>query len=241
MKKFMQAHAKLIIGILLLLVLVFAWLWFAGNARQQTSFRRTSERVSQVRDLAKKSYAGTRTNRVAALTKLAGLPQDNLCRGDWWNDWQQTLVPTIKNDAQACKAKEEKLVKVIRAASETNRYLTDEAKIAKHLQLLIVDNAALGWPTKAKKAAESALSNVNGIRVVSAVKPVQTAAKTRIEAIISAWNALHTASDKNDKTAYLSAEATLEQAYADLAAIADVSDTALSKQLNLYLRATTAI
>jgi len=49
---------------------------------------------------------------------------------------------------------------------------------------------------------------------------------------------LDTASKKQDKTAYQTAEAQLKQSYADLAAIIDVSDDALQKLFSTLTTAT---
>lgn len=225
-------HGKLLIGILVLVTLLLVWGWFAGGARQQASFNRTDDRVKQAKTLLTGAFNGSRTERLAAIQSLTRLEQKNTCHGDWWNDWQQSVSPSIRTGAKECRAKEEKLAKVIQSADAIDIFLTDEAKITKQIGTLKIDSSAKDWPTRAKSAAESVVKALDGIRVVSAVQPVQQAAKSRTEAIISAWNALNTASGKQDKNSYLAAETQVGQSYADLAAVADVSDTALQTLLS---------
>jgi predicted negative regulator of RcsB-dependent stress response len=230
MKDFVKTHRTLLISIIIALVLLAVWAWFAGNARQQTSFRRTDDRAKQVKTLTKDAYKGDRKDRLTAINSIAHLQQSGTCHGDWWNDWQQSVLPTIKNAAERCRTKERSIVKAIQAANGLQRYTADEQKISKQIGTLSVDVAAKDWPTKAKTAAQTAVKALDGIRIGSSAQPVQKAAKARIEVIISGWNSLNTASSKQDKTAYLAAETQLKQAYADLAAISDVSDTQVLKQ-----------
>jgi hypothetical protein len=232
MKDFIKTHRTLIVGILIALALVAVWMWFAGNARQQTSFRRTDDRAKQVKTLVADVFKGSHKDQQVAINSIARLEQSGTCHGNWWNDWQQSVVPTIRNAADRCRTKERSILKAIQAANGMKRYVTDEQKIIKQISSLSVDASAKDWPTKAKTSAQAAAKALDGIRVVSSAQPVQKVAKAHIEAIISAWNSLNTASSKQDKTAYLAAETQLKQAYADLAAISDVSDTQVLKLLS---------
>jgi len=241
MKKFVRTHGKLLIGAAIIVVLLLVWGWFAGSARQQTSFHRTDDRVNQVEKLLSDVYTGNRAERVAAIGSLARLEQKDICHADWWNDWQQSVVPTVKTEAERCRTKEKNLSKVIRAADAIQQHLAAEIKVTTQLNALTIDSSVKDWPTKAKTAAEGAVKVLDGIRVVSSVEPVKTAAKTRIEAIVAGWTSLNAASGKQDKDAYLTAEAQLKQAYANLAAIADISDAELQKLLGVLMSTSKAL
>jgi len=142
MKTFLLARKKLLIGVIFALILLSVWVWFAGNARQQASFRRTDDRVSQAKRLIPTIIEGSRTKRLTSLRVLAGLKKDDTCKGDWWNDWQQTVLPNAKTGAEQCRAKEKKWAKVAQAAADINDYLTDESKVTKQIGTLKVDASA---------------------------------------------------------------------------------------------------
>lgn len=241
MRRFFSAHRQLIIGIVVVALLLSAWTWFAGAARQQSSFRRTDERIAQAKTYMKAAFSGDRTSRLSAIDALAKLPTSGTCHGDWWNDWQQKVIPAIQTAAERCRKQEGALKGVIQAAAGVKQYEHDEAGITKQLAGLKVDTTAPDWPLKAKAAAARAAKAINSIRAIPTLEPVQKSAKTHVEAILTAWDALNTASSKQDKDAYLAADAQLKQAYANLAAISDVSDAQLTTVLKRLKTAATAL
>lgn len=231
MKTFIKSHGRLLAGVLIGILLLGVWAWFAGGARQQASFRRTDERVAQVKMLVKSAFSGSRIARLSAINSLSKLPTKGMCHGDWWNEWQQAVIASIKSDADRCRQQERKVQNTVRAAQAIQDYSTADTGIAKQLAALKVDTTAPDWPLKAKAAAIRAAQAINSIRAISTAEPVQKSAKEHVAAILAAWDALNAASSKQDKDAYLAAEAQLKQAYADLAAISDVSDAQLATLL----------
>lgn len=241
MKSFVRSHRTLLLGIVIAFVLLVTWAWFAGAARQQTSFRRTDERVAQAKQLLTKATKGSQRDRLGAIGSLANLKTNGVCAGDWWNQWQQTVVPDIKSAAGRCRAKEAKLASVTKAAAALQQYLAGQATLTMQLSALAVDATAKDWPAKAQAAAQSVKKTLDASRTVPSVEPVQKAAKSKIEVIITAWNSLTTASTKQDKTAYLTAEAALKQAYADVAAVSDIADAQLTKLFSAMTNAAKAL
>ena len=82
---------------------------------------------------------------------------------------------------------------------------------------------------------------VFSIQVTAPVQPVLDASKERVSAIVKAWSTLQDAAAKKDKPAYLAAETTLKQTYADLGAISDVSDTQVNAEVAKLIQALSSI
>lgn len=234
-KKILSQKKSLVPITLITLVVAAVLVMFAGYNRQQASFSSTTDHYNSVKQLSKTIFEGKRSikDRVDAIADLANFQQIRPCRGDWWNDWQQTVVPSVTSGVKTCHKQASQLSAIAASAASLNRYEVDDSTIAGQIGKLKIDNTAKNWPQTALKNAQTAYRAIDDIRSTTSSKPVRTAAKGCIKAIIDTWNALNDASTKQDKAVYLNAEVNLKQAYANLGSIADVSDKQLSAQLSV--------
>ena len=202
--------------------------YLLGNARQQASFDTASTRYDRMQTLSKATFApdGKAANRVEAISELAQLQAANSCKADWWNDWQQSL-PRTEPKAQECRKRETQIARIALLAQNVQQYIASETVITKQIATLRIDSKAKNWQQTALGNATSALKIIDDTEPVESAEALKKASNECITNIIKAWNALNQASTKQDKTAYLTAETNLKQAYVNLGAITDVADVSL--------------
>lgn len=245
-KSFKKYIIKLLPVFMVAALLIGAFgVYLLGNSRQLASFDTTTQRYEQLTRLSKTVLSkGTGESklsvRVDAIEQLAKLNRNNQCSGDWWNDWQQTL-PRIKDKLGVCRKYEAKISTLAALAMTTSRHINDDAELANQINKLRIDTNAKNWQQTAVKNAQSALAAIDGSKPIKPVEPVKKAASERVLAITKAWQALTVGSAKQDKTIYLNAKADLEQAYASLDLITDVSDKQLEGAMTPLIEAAAKI
>lgn len=175
---------------------------------------------------ASSSESLSRTERLTALSNLAdtSVPTVERCEGDWWSSWYANVVSSAGEDRVACKRQLEQLRSITTVAAQFNAYLIDDQKVAAAIKVITPTTNKDDWQTAALSSADSALRDVEAITATKDNKAVIAAATGVLTEIIDAWAALNAADEKEDKTAYLAAKTALEDAYAGIGAVSDVSD-----------------
>lgn len=233
-KLFKQKRTWVVIAMVAVLVGLITVV-MAGYARQQTIFGTSNERHQNAKSLVATVFNGrsTQGQRLAAIARLTEIESGDNCKGDWWNGWQQSLLPSMKDMAVRCEKQQQAIQKVVMAARQTQDFLQYDKAVAQQMAALAIDTTKQNWPLAALKSAQEARISVKGTRTPKGGEASQRVTLGCLDAIISSWNALNAASAKQDKTAYLNAEAELKQAYANLGATADASDAGISSILDL--------
>jgi len=207
-------------------------IWTASSLRHAKIITEVDQAYAEAKATAKAvstSSKASRDNRLKAINKLSKAQTIVTCSGEWWSGWYDTLLPTAKAEVDDCIAKLKKLNAVSRVAARANVYLDDDAKVAKTLAVMKVATGSGNRQKTALSSVESALRDIEAMAVTGDNKVLIVASKEKLTVIITAWNALNEASSKEDKMAYQKAEGQLAQAYADLGAISDASDTQVKK------------
>lgn len=230
---FKQRRIWLIGGLLGLLV-IFITIGIFGYFQQRAIFNNSDAQYGKAKSLMNTIFdtKASRNDRVAAIAELSKAKVTSKCDGEWWSSWQQGVFPAMKEASMACEKHRQHLIRSTRAAGIVTAYLRDDTAIAGQLQKLSSKSDLANWQQAALKTAEGVKTTIIGMHTTEDAKALQTQATKRVDAVVKGWNMLNDSSVKQDKTAYIEAEARLKQSYVDLGAIADESDAKLVKLLD---------
>lgn len=233
-KLFKRKRTWMIVGATLMVTLGAGFV-VLGVTSQQSVFAATDRQRQEVKSFTAAIFSNSSNNnqRLSAIKRLGELEVKGNCRGEWWNGWQQSVLPPLKKASDKCEQDRQKLDAVVAAAGQAQEFLQYDTAVTQQIATLAISSTKQNWQQAALKDAQKAQAAIKSIRTPKSSKDAQKAAVDRLGAIITSWNSLNAASAKQDKTAYLDAEGKLKQAYADLGAVADASDAGISKLVSL--------
>ena len=227
-KKLSLNNPKAIALIAVAVLVIGAGIWFLASRQWQTVASDAKQQSSRANELKQRiTTKGSREEHLNAIKALASL-QDVSCQGSWWYDWQTAVWPGSGEAKKTCQKLSGKVDSLITAAQSLSRHLKNEEKITEQLGALVIDSRVKDWQTKALSASSTVYDELSSLTVSSTAQPVLKEATERVKEVKAAWKALNVASSKKDRTDYETALNRLDDAYAQLASVTEVSDTELS-------------
>ena len=135
---FMKQRRTWLIAIATVLVALLV-LGIASGIRHAQIISRVDSTYSDVKTQA--TFVSTiskasRAKRLTAIKNLSKVQVVDSCKGEWWNAWYAAVLPAAKTEADDCMAALKKIHAVSAAATNLDRYLTDDNKVAKTLAVL---------------------------------------------------------------------------------------------------------
>ncbi len=220
-----QKRIWLAVGVALCIIGVII-VWIAAAVHQKDINKQVDIEYSNTIETARAVSADSKMSqdkRLDAVEQLSSAKPTNSCDGDWWSAWYQAL-PAAKKTTLECNSKVQRLNVVYEAAGELDIYLDDDSKVAQNLALLKVSTSSETWQKTAQTSADAVLRALERISTNKNNEALLTTSKDKTKIIIDAWKVFSEASLKEDKTAYLEAQNSLSQAYANLGEVSDASD-----------------
>ncbi len=216
------AGGLILIGGGTIVVLNGAKEWKAKASTSTTTLQNLKKDVKMLSDDQTPKERRALVNRLAANT----IPIN--CEGSWWYGWQADRLDSGREARKACTSNLQKITALQRSLADLHMYLHDEEKIISILMTLKIDSSQAGWQANAKQAIVKAKQATTVYTPKSAqAKKVLRDAQGKLASLEASWVKLDVASEKQDKTNYMTAVSELKQAYTELSQIADVSDLQL--------------
>jgi len=229
----------LIAAALLITAGLYAWqsaLAWSGYERRLVTEKAAYE---QLRKRVTSGMADDRLKAVRELDdKLTG--RGKLCHMNGLYAWQAGIVPQLRDGVASCKASVKRLDALSGPLGALRDYLDAAEKLRTQVATLAPTVALTekNWAELGLKKAQQAQQSIRKLssRDKDADKLIEQATRLS-DQLVKAWQTLLSANEAKDKTAFLSASASLARAYAEFAGLADTADADIADKAQAALKA----
>ena len=242
MKMNRPSKRMILIALASVAVVVIAGLYTSASMHAWKSYetRLAKEEASyiQLRDTA--LSADSAEKRLTAIRQLDDklAARGDLCKIGALYSWQAAVVPVLKNGVAACKAKVKQLGLVAGPLKALRNYLETSMKVQQIVGALAPGEVltSANWAEKGLERAQKVASDLKDLSVTGEGTALKDQATKLNEALIIAWKSLIAADEAKDKTAFLTASATVVQAYADYMSLADTADVQIKSNVDAVMK-----
>lgn len=237
-REYAGAHRRrfivLLIGGATLVCLVAAYVLFSVMSWQSFDMRTDKTRQTTQASIARLERTPQQVKEIAKVAKEARVTIEQMCDFSPLIQWQTNIFSVVNKAVGKCQTQQEKLQGSQVALKEIHTRIQSEQEFA---SILNDAQQALGALDAADFEArhgqwQNTLSSLEELEMHKSLDSTRTAARTAVEEIIGAYEALAAAHAAEDRKAFDEATATHAKGYSKLGAIQNHSVDSYDKLVN---------